>query len=138
MGTIHWSEPTCLKERPSRASLLKYDRQDDLTAKKDITMGHLNGMHVPPQPERTWLDQALTFLSTIAHWLGQLIVGIVNRIVPDLISEGLIDPIGYLALLTIVLVLIGVFEALKRAFYWIVGLGWLLIIVRIILDKLRI
>ncbi len=101
-------------------------------------MGNLNGVHVPPQPEQTWLDQALTFLSTIAHWLGQLIVGVVNRIVPDLISEGLIDPIGYLALLTIVLVLIGVFEALKRAFYWIVGLGWLLIIVRIILEKLRI
>jgi uncharacterized membrane protein YuzA (DUF378 family) len=37
-----------------------------------------------------------------------------------------------------VLVLIGVFEALKRAFYWIVGLGWLLIIVRIILEKLGI
>ncbi len=100
-------------------------------------MENLNGVHVPPQPERSWLDQALTFLSTIAHWLGQLIVGLVNRIVPDLISEGLVDPIGYLALLTIVLVLIGIFEALKKAIYGIVGLGWLLIIVRIILDRLR-
>ena len=58
-----------------------------------------------------------------------------NSLIPALIAEDLVDPIGYLALLTIVIVLIGIFEALRRAMYWIVGLGWLLIIVRIVIDK---
>ncbi len=98
-------------------------------------MGSL--IHTPPAREPNWLDQALTFVSTIAHALGQLIVRAVNTVVPALISQELIDPIGYLALLTIVLVLIGVFEALRKAMYWVVGLGWLLIVVRIVLDKFR-
>ncbi|MCS7197369.1 MAG: hypothetical protein NZ930_01575 [Candidatus Bipolaricaulota bacterium] len=85
--------------------------------------------------EKSPLDQALTFIYTAAHWLGQLIVGAVNSVVPALISQDLVDPIGYLALLTIVIVLIGVFEALRKAMYWIVGLGWLLIVVRIVIEK---
>lgn len=100
-------------------------------------MGSLNSVHIPPAQEPNWLDQALTFVSTIAHALGQLIVRAVNTVVPALISHELIDPIGYLALLTIVLVLIGVFEALRKAMYWMVGLGWLLIVVRIVLDKFK-
>ena len=100
-------------------------------------MGNLNGVHAPQPTEQSWLDQALTFISTAAHWLGQLLVGLVNTIVPYLISEELVDPIGYLALLTIVVVLIVVFEALRRLAYWVVGLGWLLIVLRIILDKLK-
>lgn len=100
-------------------------------------MGYTDIVRVPAAQEKSWLDQALTFLHTAAHWLGQFIVGLVNRIVPALIAEDLADPIGYLALLTIVIVLIGIFEALRRAMYWIVGLGWLLIIVRIVIDKLK-
>lgn len=99
-------------------------------------MGYLNSVYYPPTQEKGWLDQALTFIYTIAHWLGQLIVGAVNSVVPALIAEDLIDPIGYLALLTIVIVLMGIFEALRKAMYWIVGLGWLLIVVRIVIDKL--
>jgi hypothetical protein len=98
-------------------------------------METVNGVHTPHQ--QTWLDHALTFLYTIAHWLGASIVELVNSLVPALISQDLIDPIGYLAVLTIVLVLIGIFEALRRAMYWIVGLGWLLIVVRIVIDKLK-
>lgn len=100
-------------------------------------MGNLNGVHTPQPTEQTWLDQALTFIYTIAHWLGQLIVRAANTLVPALISQDLIDPIGYLALLTLVIVLIGIFEALRKAAYWVVGLGWLLIIVRIVIDKLK-
>lgn len=99
-------------------------------------MGHWNSVYTPPAQEKSWFDQALTFFSTAAHWLGQLIVGLVNTLVPRLIPQDLVDPIGYLALLTIVIVLIGIFEALRRVMYWIVGLGWLLIIVRIVIDKL--
>lgn len=99
-------------------------------------MEPLNGVHSPPAQELNWLDQALTFIYTAAQWLGQLIVGIVNGIVPNLISAELVAPIGYLALLTLVVVLIGVFEALRKLAYGVVGLGWLLIVLRIVLDKI--
>ncbi len=100
-------------------------------------MKPLNGVHAPPAQEPNGLNQALTFIYTAAHWLGQLIVGVVNALVPGLVSADLTDPIGYLALLTIVVVLIGVFEALRRLAYWIVGLGWLLIVVRVVIEKFQ-
>lgn len=100
-------------------------------------MGYLNSVYYPPTQEKSWLDQVLTFFYTVGHWLGQWIVGLVNTIVPALIPQDLVDPIGYLALLTIIIVLMGIFEALRRAMYWIVGLGWLLIVVRIVIDRLK-
>ncbi len=96
-----------------------------------------NSVHAAQPTEQTWLDKALTFIYTAAHWLGQLIVGIANGIVPNLISAELIAPIGYLALLTIIVVLIGVFEALRKLAYWVVCIGWLLIILRVVLDKIK-
>lgn len=87
--------------------------------------------------DQSWIDQTLTFIYTLARWLGELIVSLVNTIVPQLVSADLIDPIGYLALLTIVVVLVSVFEALRKLAGVIIGLGWLLIILRIVLDKLK-
>ncbi|MCI2430580.1 hypothetical protein LM602_03450 [Candidatus Acetothermia bacterium] len=95
-----------------------------------------NSQYTAQPTAQSWLDQALTFLYTAAHWLGQAIVGVVNGLIPNLISAELIDPIGSLALLTIIVVLVGVFEALRRLAYWVVGLGWLLLVLRIVLDKI--
>lgn len=82
------------------------------------------------------LNSILTFISTAAHWLGQGIVSMVNAILPDAISNDLIDPIGYLALVTLLVVLVGIFEAVRKIIWWVLALGWILIIIRIVLDKL--
>lgn len=82
------------------------------------------------------INGILTFISTAAHWLGQGIGSMVNTILPEAIANDLIDPIGYLALVTLLVVLVGVFQALRKIAYFILALGWILIIIRIALDKL--
>jgi len=77
------------------------------------------------------LSYILTFLYSIAHYIGIWIIGGLNFIIPQIvIPETLADPIGFLALLTGFLFLMQV----ARKLAWIIVIvGWVLIIVRIIL-----
>lgn len=88
----------------------------------------------PPEvtPEtRDAFDKVLEFLYTISRWIGELIVRLVHSIVPDVvIPASLVDAIGILALLTIFLV---ISDIAKRLAWLVVGVGWLLIVVRIVL-----
>ncbi len=88
---------------------------------------------LPPGPPDGWLDQLLAFVYTFAHWLGSLIVALVQQILPLETPEKLIDPIGYLVLLTILLV---VAEVAKKVVWGVVVVGWLLIAVRVGLEVL--
>ncbi len=88
----------------------------------------------PPNvtPEtRDAFDKVLEFLYTISRWIGELIVRVVHSIVPEVtIPSSLVDAIGILALLTIFLVISNI---AKRLAWIVVGVGWLLIVVRIVL-----
>lgn len=80
------------------------------------------------------IDSALTFLYTLAHWLGARVVDLLLTILPDATHAtlaALIDPIGYLALLTLLLFIA---EVAKKLAWFILVLGWALIVVRIMLD----
>jgi hypothetical protein len=86
--------------------------------------------NLPPPPEG-WLEQLLAFIYTIAHWVGGLIVGLVENIISLPTPANLVDPIGYLALLTVLLI---VSEVAKKVVWGIVVVGWLLIGVRVALE----
>jgi hypothetical protein len=88
----------------------------------------------PPAPPEGWLDQLLAFIYTLAHWLGDLIVGQVSTIVPLRTPEQLIDPIGYLILLTVLLL---VAQIAKKLVWGVVVVGWVLIAIRILLEILE-
>ncbi len=88
----------------------------------------------PPVPPEGWLDQLLTFIYTLAHWVGGLIVGLVEEIVPLQTPGQLVDPIGYLALLTVLLL---VAQIAKKLVWGIVVVGWILIGIRIALEILQ-
>lgn len=83
---------------------------------------------------RSFFDQVLTFLYTAAHWLGQVVENIVQAIVGYALPTDLIDPIGFLILLTIFL---AISEIAKRLAWVIVVAGWVLIVIRIVLEVLR-
>jgi hypothetical protein len=68
------------------------------------------------------LEQLLAFIYTIAHWAGGLIVGLVENIISLPTPANLVDPIGYLALLTVFLI---VAEVAKKVVWGIVVVGWL-------------
>jgi hypothetical protein len=80
-------------------------------------------------------EQLLTFLYAAAHWFGQLVVGLIQLILGDTIPEttfdGLVDPIGFLILLTIFLALA---EVAKKIAWLVVIVGWALILVRVLVE----
>ena len=88
----------------------------------------------PPAPPAGWLDQLLAFIYTLAHWIGEIIVSQVQNIVPLDTPAQLVDPIGYLTLLTILLL---VAQIAKKVVWGIVVVGWILIAIRILLEILE-
>jgi len=80
---------------------------------------------------RELLDQVLTFLYSLAHWAGQLIARVVEFIVGRPLPADLIDPLGFLILLTVFLILI---EVAKKLAWLVIIVGWVLILVRILLE----
>jgi hypothetical protein len=82
------------------------------------------------------LTQIFGFLSTIARYIGLGIVQLVQRILPSVTSlSTLAEPIGYLALFTIFVVLTGV---ARKVALIIVLVGWALILIRVLLMAFRI
>ncbi len=88
----------------------------------------------PPAPPEGWLDQFLAFIYTLAHWVGGLIVAMVENIVPLQTPGQLVDPIGYLTLLTVLLL---VSQIAKKLVWGVVVVGWVLIGIRILLEILE-
>jgi len=82
------------------------------------------------------LTQILGFLSTIAQYVGLGIVKLVQYILPSVKNlKSLEEPIGYLALLTIFVVLT---SAARKVALIILIAGWALILIRILLMAFRI
>ena len=83
-------------------------------------------------------DKILSFIQSAAELLGQGLVNLINRILPSghEVSQDLATPLGYLGLLTVVLFLFGVLEAARKVIWIVVGVGWVLMVVRIILEAL--
>jgi len=94
--------------------------------------GHMPNL--PPTPPEGWLDQFLAFMYTLAHWVGEFIVAQVNHIMPLQTPGQLVDPIGYLTLLTVLLLI----SQIARKLVWgVVVVGWVLIAIRIVLEILE-
>ena len=83
------------------------------------------------EAERDAFAKILEFLNTIAEWLGQLIVQLIQFIVPNVTLPGsIVETMGILALITILLVMVD----LARKLVWVVvGVGWVLIAIRIVM-----
>ena len=85
-------------------------------------------------PWKDILSALLTFLYSIAHYVGVFVVYLLGRVLPTAtVPADLIDPLGYLALLTAFLILV---QVAKKIAWIIVLAGWVLILVRIILALL--
>ena len=77
------------------------------------------------------LNGVLQFLYTIAQALGKAIVAGIQRVLPQAqIPNDLVDPIGFMAALTLFAILAGV---ARRIAWIVVSVGWVFIAVRIVL-----
>jgi hypothetical protein len=82
------------------------------------------------------LTQIFAFLSTFARFIGQAVVGLVQYILPSVKTlDTLAEPIGYLALLTLFVILV---SAARKVAIIILIAGWALIFVRLLLMAFRI
>jgi hypothetical protein len=82
------------------------------------------------------LTQILAFLSTFARFVGQAVVDVIHYILPSVRTlDTLAEPIGYLALLTLFVILV---SAARRVALVILVAGWALIFVRLLLMAFRI
>jgi hypothetical protein len=82
------------------------------------------------------LTQIMTFLSTIAGYLGLWIVQLVQKILPSATDlPAMKEPIGYMAILTIFVILTSV---TRKVAIIILTVGWVLILLRVILMAFHI
>jgi hypothetical protein len=83
-------------------------------------------------PWKEILSAVLTYLYSLAHYVGLLVVYLLGRVLPTAsVPPDLVDPIGYLALLTVFLVVV---QVAKKVAWILVVAGWVLIVVRIFLG----
>lgn len=77
------------------------------------------------------LHDVLTFIYYVAHQIGLGIIKVIHSIFPSLVFPGnLIDPLGFLIILTVFVILVTV---AKRVAWIIIGAGWILLIIRILM-----
>ena len=84
------------------------------------------------------LDQSLTYIDSAATYLGQGVLYLLNMITDDRVSANLEKPIGYLAFITLILILFGLLDFARRVIWIGIIVGWVLLVVRIVLDALNI
>jgi len=104
-------------------------------------VGFAQDTSVPTPVERaagSAVDQALTYIDSVATYLGQGVLYILNLITNDRVSADLEKPIGYLALITFLLLLFGLLDSARRIIWIGIIVGWVLLVVRIVLDALNI
>lgn len=83
-------------------------------------------------------ELALTYIDSTATYIGQGIVYILNLITGDRVSHELEKPVGYLGLITGILLLFALLDAARKIIWIGIIVGWALLIVRIVLDALRV
>ncbi len=83
-------------------------------------------------------ELALTYIDSVATYVGQGIVYLLNLITKDRVARDLEKPIGYLGIITGILLLFALLDAARKIIWIGIIVGWALLIVRIVLDALRV
>jgi hypothetical protein len=87
------------------------------------------------KPMNVLLHKILTFIYFLAHQIGAGIVKLIQPLFPRVaFPESIIDPLGFLIILTLFMFLVGV---AKKIAWLIVCVGWILILIRILMIIFR-
>ncbi|MCK4391580.1 hypothetical protein KAX17_01570 [Candidatus Bipolaricaulota bacterium] len=83
-------------------------------------------------------ELALTYIDSTATYIGERIVYILNLITGDRVSHDLEKPVGYLGLITGILLLFALLDVARKIIWIGIIVGWALLIVQIVLDALQV
>jgi len=82
------------------------------------------------------LHQVLTFIHFLGHQAGLGIIKLIQSIAPDAqFPENVIESLGLLVIVTVFMILVTV---AKKAAWVIVGVGWILLLIRILLIVFKV
>jgi hypothetical protein len=87
---------------------------------------------------QTAIEQILTYIDSAATYLGQGVLYVLNLITNDRVTGELEKPIGYLALITVILLLFGILDFARKIIWIGIIVGWVLLVVRVVLDALNV
>ncbi len=79
-------------------------------------------------------SRALSFFHTAAEYIGSGLMYLLNLVLPGEAPADFEAPLGYLGLLTLILFVFGIVSAARKVIWLLVGIGWILMVVRIILH----
>jgi hypothetical protein len=83
------------------------------------------------RPLDSILHKILTFIYFLAHQIGAGIIKVIQPLFPhNVYPDNLVDPLGFLIILTLFMLLVSV---AKKIAWIIVCLGWLLLLIRILM-----
>ncbi|MCX6556706.1 MAG: hypothetical protein NTW95_04640 [Candidatus Aminicenantes bacterium] len=90
------------------------------------------------KPLNEILHSILTFIYFLAHQIGLGIIKAVQSLIPSIVFPGNIaDPLGFLVILTLFMVLVSV-EFGKKIAWIIICAGWILLLIRIFMVIFKI
>jgi len=96
----------------------------------------MNSLFVQETTLSEILHKILTFIYFLAHQIGLGIMKVVQAIFTrSIFPESIIDPLGFLIILTLFIFIVGIS---KRIAWIIVGVGWILLFIRILLIIFKI
>lgn len=90
------------------------------------------------KPLNEILHHILTFIYFIAHQTGVWVIKLVQSIFPRVVFlESVVDPLGFLVILTVFMLLVGM-EVTRKIVWIVVCAAWILLIIRILMIVLKI
>ncbi len=90
------------------------------------------------KPLNVLLHHILTFIYYLAHQIGLGIFKVVQTVFSGTVfPESIIDPLGFLAILTLFMFLVSM-DALKKIVWVVVGAAWILLLIRILMIIFKI
>jgi len=96
----------------------------------------MNSLFVQETTLSEILHKILTFIYFLAHQIGLGIMKVVQAIFTrSIFPDSIIDPLGFLIILTLFIFIVSIS---KRIAWIIVGVGWILLFIRILLIIFKI
>lgn len=77
------------------------------------------------------LHKVLTFIYFLAHQIGSVIIRVIQPLFPrNIFPDNIVDPLGFLIILTLFVFLVGV---AKKIAWIIICVAWILLFIRILI-----
>ena len=79
-------------------------------------------------------SQLLAFIDSAAYLIGSAVSWLIGLVLPGSVDPSLVKPLGYLGLITLLLLLFNLLEAARKLIWLLVVVGWVLMIARILIE----